>query len=464
MELILGILAGLFAAAAVWLALGRGRLQADAAAARAERDAAIGERDRIRSEYEAQASVLRDVHSRCNTLETHLATLKSEHAAQATAHAAELQSAHELHAERVRALEAREQQLKRDFATRDAELKEHFKALAADALKGSNDAFLTLAQQTFQKHQQTATAELDKRKTAVDELIKPIADTLAQTRTRLDGLAATSDQLKDETVRLVRALAKPEIRGRYGEIQLRRVAEIAGMRPYCDFDEQTSQRDDSGQLKRPDMIVRLPNDRVIAVDAKANLQAFLEAANAKTPEEQEAHLERFARHVSDQVAALSRKQYWAELEGSPEFVVMFVPGDQFLDAALARRPDLIEKAAEQNIILASPSTLIGLLRAVAVGWRERSLEDQARELFNLGKQLHDRAAVAFEHVAGLGKAIEQTASRYNDMLGSFESRLLPAIRRFDASPAKSGKELPDLRTVDVNLRRPTLELPGGEGA
>lgn len=459
MELILGILAGLFAAAAVWLALGRGRLQADAAAARAERDAAIGERDRIRSEHEAQASVLRDLHSHCNTLETQLATLNANYEAQTTAHAAELQSAHELHAERVRALEARERQLKQDFVTRDAEIKEHFKALAADALKGSNDAFLTLAKQTFEQHQQTATAELDKRKTAVDELVRPLRETLTKTEERLLGLAETSGALKSETARLVHALSKPDVRGRYGEIQLRRVLEVAGMREYCDYQEQASTVDDSGRPLRPDMIVKLPNDRVIVVDAKTNTLAYVEAVHATTPEEREACLERFASHVAEQVAALSKKSYWSEFNGSPDFVVMFIPGDQFLDAALARRTDLIEKAAAQNIILASPSTLIGLLRAVAVGWREKGLEDQARELFELGKQLHDRAATAFGHVASVGQAIDQAGKRYNVMVGSIESRLLPTLRRFEDSGARSAKTLPALPQVDVQLKGLPNEAP-----
>jgi DNA recombination protein RmuC len=231
---------------------------------------------------------------------------------------------------------------------------------------------------------------------------------------------------------------------------------------YCDFTEQASQRDGDGKLLRPDMVVRLPNDRMIAVDAKCNTMAYLEAVEAQTAEMREECLERFARHVAEQVTALAKKGYWADLEGSPDFVVMFVPGDQFLDAALSRRQDLLERASEQNVILASPSTLIGLLRAVAVGWREKQVTEAARELAELGRKVRDQAATAFEHAAGLGVSLTQAVNRFNKFVGSYEGRLEPALREFEKHGVQATKALPEVVPVEAVVReievKPTLLL------
>jgi DNA recombination protein RmuC len=221
---------------------------------------------------------------------------------------------------------------------------------------------------------------------------------------------------------------------------------------YCDFTEQTSTRDGEGKLLRPDMVVRLPNERVIAVDAKTNTYAYLEAVNARDAAEREQHLDRFATHVYDQAKKLSDKRYWAQFEGSPEFVVMFVPGDHFIDAALARRSDLIEIAAQHNVILASPSTLIGLLRAVAVGWREHRLAEEAQALLRLGAELHERAATTFEHARKLGDALKTSVERYNSMAGSIDQRIRPTLRKFEEAGAKSGKSLAELPEVEVQAR------------
>ncbi|MCW5775703.1 MAG: DNA recombination protein RmuC, partial [Phycisphaeraceae bacterium] len=199
-------------------------------------------------------------------------------------------------------------------------------------------------------------------------------------------------------------------------------------------------------------VVNLPNERKIAVDAKTPTDAYMRAVEAATPEEAEAYLERFAGHVEEQVRALSGKRYWAQFDGSPEFVVMFVPGDQFVDAALARRPELLERAAQANVILASPSTLIGLLRAVAVGWREHRLAEEAQRLLELGRELHQRAATAFEHVEGLGAAIRRSAEKYNEFVGSVDRMLLPHLKKFEDAGVKGKKELPALPEVDVRLR------------
>ncbi|MEM1186569.1 MAG: DNA recombination protein RmuC [Planctomycetota bacterium] len=326
-----------------------------------------------------------------------------------------------------------------------------FKTLSAQMLKESKAAFLEEAKPVFESAHGKQT-----------EALAPIAKTLDATRERLTKLdervaasSAAGDALREETARLTRALSRPEVRGQYGELQLRRVAELAGMVSYCDFAEQESVRDTDGALLRPDMVVKLPNERVLAIDAKCNTYAYLEAVNAKDDAEREKHLERFARHVTEQAKKLGEKQYWAQWEGSPEFVVMFVPGDHFVDAALSRRPELIETAAASNVVLASPSTLIGLLRAVAVGWREARLADEARELFELGRELHERAAVVFGHASSLGKAIQASVERYNKLVGSIDTRLVPTLTRFEEAGAKSGKALAEVPIVETPVR--TLE-------
>jgi DNA recombination protein RmuC len=242
------------------------------------------------------------------------------------------------------------------------------------------------------------------------------------------------------------------VRGRYGEMQLKRVAELAGMSAYCDFCEQDSTMDGDGNALRPDMLVKLPSGRVVVVDAKTNIRGYLDALQAGTTAEADGHLERFAKHVADQAAALARKQYWRQYDGSPEFVVMFIPGDQFIDAALARQPEILESAARQGVILASPSTLIGLLRAVHVGYKEQKLAAAAEELKRLGVEFHDRAAVAFGHIADLGGLLERTVNKYNEFVGSYRSRLEPTLRKFEEEGAKSGKELPAAVEVTVRVR------------
>lgn len=431
---VLGALVLVAAAAAVWLGMERGRLAVRLGAAE-------GERDAVRADAARLSARLEGADQRVVQLQVDIAAREArEHAAV------------EFGAERARAFAAREAELKASIAEMTEKFKSVFAELSGKALQAATDQLSRLAGE----QRKAAQAEIDQRREAVDKLVEPIQRRLAETTQLLAGLSATSTDLKAETIGLVRALSKPEVRGRYGEIQLKRVAELAGMKAYCDFSEQESQRDGDGRVLRPDMTVKLPNDRRVVVDAKTNTLAYMEAANARTDAERESCLERFAGHVADQVAALSRKQYWANDPGAYDFVVMFMPGDQFLDAALARRPDLLEKAAELNVIIASPSTLIGLLRAVAVGWREKRIEEQAKELFQLGRELHERAAVAFEHVADLGRSVGQVVERYNKVVGSVETRLLPTLRKFEETGVKGGKEIAEPAEVTVLPRQPML--------
>lgn len=349
--------------------------------------------------------------------------------------------------------------VQQELAKNEERLKEAFGAISAQALREGRAEFLAQARPVFEAARKEQS-----------ELVRPIGEVLAATRERLESIeraraesfAALHERmelvtqagrgLREETNRLTRALSRPEVRGQYGEIQLRRVAELAGMTSYCDFSEQASVRDGEGNLQRPDMVVRLPNERVIAVDAKTNTYAYIEAVNAADDAEREGHLERFARHVMEQAKKLSDKRYWAQFDGSPEFVVMFVPGDHFIDAALSRKPELIEYAAQHGVILASPSTLIGLLRAVAVGWREEKLAAEARGLWELGKELHERAATAFEHAGKLGDSIRQSVERYNRLVGSIDTRLMPTLRKFEDAGAGSAKELMEVKQVEAQTK------------
>ncbi|RMH11841.1 MAG: DNA recombination protein RmuC [Planctomycetota bacterium] len=384
------------------------------------------------------------------------ARLSQERADQSTVRVVELSEQLAAARQQLEDVELVRQELERN----EQRLKDAFSALSAKALQESREQFIKQAEPVFDAAREKQSA-----------VVKPIEEVLRQTREKLEKIesqrtesfarlyekiehvSGASERLRNETERLTRALSRPEIRGRYGEIQLRRVAELAGMTSYCDFSEQESARDDDGRLARPDMIVRLPNNRVIAVDAKTNTYAYLEAVNARDESEREHHLDRFATHVVEQARKLGDKKYWSKFDGSPEFVVMFVPGDHFIDAALSRRPELVDFAAEHNVILASPSTLIGLLRAVAVGWREHSLSEQARELLELGRELHDRAAVAFDHVAKLGITIRQSVERYNQMVGSIDTRLVPTLRKFEEAGARSGKNMAELKPVDRAVRQ-----------
>ena len=412
--------------------------------ARRGENEAKGEAERARQEY---AHVAGD-------LEQMRATL-SEAQARAEESAARVTSLSVEQAKLMERLDAAGKLIEEFKANRE-QLRQDFEALGGKTLQANQEALGKFIAERLKDADQLSQSELDKRKQAIEAMVKPIRETLDKTKEQITQLdervkasSESNESLKEETARLTKARSRPEVRGQYGEIQLRRVAELAGMTSYCDFSEQTSVRDEQGQLLRPDMVVTLPNERVIVVDAKANINAYIEAVNAPTDEIREEQMQRFARHTFEQVKKLADKKYWSMFDGkSAEFVVMFVPGDHFIDAALSRKPDLLDVAAQQGVILASPSTLIGLLRAVAVGWREHALTEQAAELFELGRELHDRAATAFEHASDLGKSIRQAVERYNKLVGSIDSRMVPTLRKFEEAGAKSGKELTEPKKLD----------------
>jgi len=354
-----------------------------------------------------------------------------------------------------------------------ARAREAFQSVAGEVIRSSNEEFLRLAQASFASERSETKAEIDRRRRALDELVTPMAKALEKTHLELEkvgkdhaslreqvvGMTRAHRDLRTETGRLVQALRKPNVRGRYGEIQLERVVELAGMKAYCDFATQENTRDDQGRLQKPDMVVRLPNARVVAVDAKTSIDSYLDAVDCDDPQEAERLLERYAENVVTQVQKLARKAYWTNFDASPEFVIMFIPGDQLVDAALERRPHLIELAAESNVVLASPSTLIGLLRAIHVGWRERSLSESATELFELGRELHKRAATVLEHAGRVGGAIDSARRSFNDFVGSVQGRLVPTLRKFEERGARSSKDLVDLREIEGETRAPEGLLP-----
>jgi DNA recombination protein RmuC len=354
------------------------------------------------------------------------------------------------------------------------ELQNAFKALASDALKSNNLSFLELAKASLERFQSEARSDLANRQKAVADLVAPVRDSLEKVdaqiqqiekergeaygalREQVQSLITTQVKLQSETSNLVRALRTPNVRGRWGEIQLRRVVEIAGMLPYCDFCEQPSVNTESGRL-RPDLIVNLPGGKNVVVDAKTPLEAFLNAFEATDDEVRRACLVNHARQVRDHMATLSSKKYWEQFESSPEFVVMFLPGETFFSAALEQDSGLIEQGVLKRVIPASPTTLIALLKAVAYGWNQAKLARNAQQISALGKELHDRLRNLAGHVTAVGTGLDRAVEAYNKAVGALESRVLVSARKFAELGASVAEDIPELEPIETTARALSFE-------
>jgi DNA recombination protein RmuC len=350
------------------------------------------------------------------------------------------------------------------------QLDDHVKALSADALRANSEQLVALARQTLGASQAEARADLEKRQHAVEQLVAPLRDSLtkvdeqlrradrdraagqsalhAQIRAMVDG----QERLRGETGALVAALRKPQTRGRWGEMHLRNVVEMAGMVAHCDFVEQSSIAGDQGLL-RPDLIVRLPGDKQLVVDAKAPLQAFLDAYQATDDEARARLMADHARLLRERIRTLGSKAYWSQLDGSPDFVFLYLPGEHLLNAALDVDPTLIDQGVQQRVLLATPSTLIALLRTAAYGWQQERVAEDARLIAEQGRDLYTRLATMGGYVQTLGKRLNSAVDAFNATVGSLETRVLPGARRMaEHMPVPAGKEIPSLEPVDVTAR------------
>lgn len=339
------------------------------------------------------------------------------------------------------------------FEHAQKQLREAFDALASRALRQNSEQFLQLARKSFEGEQKDAAAQLENRKQAIQAMVSPLRESLDKYNRFLQeaekgrkeeygSLAAQIERLGKETTSLTDVLRNPGVRGQWGQIQLRRVAELAGMIPYCDFQEQPSVQTEQGR-RQPDMIVRLPNERTIVVDAKTPFDAFFESLNADQESHRQQCLQRHAETIDGHVRQLATKEYQAAYDRSPEFVVLFIPVESILYAAVRIRPQLLETAMGRGVLIASPTTLMALLKAVATGWKEQQLAQNAKRISELGQELHERIANATGHIEKLGKNLEQAVIAYNQFVGSYETRVMSSARRFGELGASSSKRLPD---------------------
>lgn len=361
-------------------------------------------------------------------------------------------------------------------------LSEAFTALSKEALDKNSESFVNYAKSVLDGYQQSARDDLNQRQERIHELVMPVKDSLAKVdmtirevekaregaygelREQINRMNCDQQQLRSETANLVKALRNPSSRGRWGEIQLRRVVELAGMLAYCDFQEQANVNTEDGRL-RPDMIINLPSKRTIVVDAKAPMEAFLNAHDSTDDETRRNHLTQHARQMRDRINELSKKSYWNMFQPSPEFVLLFLPNEALYSAALEHDPKLIEDGVSNNVIIATPSTLIALLKAAAYGWKQEEFAKEVEQVSKLGRELYERLVTFSNHITKLGASLTNSVQAYNAMIGSVESRVLISARRFkDLSvTADTSGDIPELQPIETAIRElQAAELKNGE--
>jgi len=363
------------------------------------------------------------------------------------------------------------------FEAATSRLATAFSDLSNKSLKSNSENFLRLAEQNLGAQHERAKRELGDRERAVENLVKPIKDALQQSqaqiaaleksrseayggiKSQLEAMQNSQQSLTRETQNLVKALRRPEVRGRWGEMTLRRLVELAGMVEHCDFQEQVHTSKDD-KIIRPDMIVRMPDNRELVVDVKTPLDAYLEAVEATDDAQRKLGLERHARNVREHIRKLAAKTYWEQFSKSPEFVILFIPGDQFLSAALGEDPDLIEYALSEQIILATPTSFVALLKAVAYGWRQLALADNAEEIRRLAVDLYGRLSTFVGHMNKVGKQLASSVENYNRAVGSLEHKVLPGARKFVELGIRPKKEIEQVEPLE-SLPRSMVE-PGGD--
>jgi DNA recombination protein RmuC len=357
--------------------------------------------------------------------------------------------------------------------TMKKEMTDTFNALSSAALKSSSQDFLRLASEHLGKVVADTKGKLGEHQAAMDGMIKPLHEALRRyegqireieesrhkaygsLEEQLRTLASTHENLQRETSNLVTALRKPQVRGRWGEMQLKRVAELSGMSQHCDFTEQQSVDTEKGRI-RPDMVVHLPMGRKIVVDSKVSLEAYLDAVSSSAEEARKTNMERHAQQVRTHMIKLASKDYWSQFKESPEFVVLFIPGESFLSSALETDTTLIEDGIERRVIIATPTTFIALLRAIAYGWRQEQLTKNAQEISELGRQLYERMGTLVQHLENVGANLEKAIGAYNRAVGSIEARVLPSVRKFKELGVSGTEEVPVLEQIDQTPRNLNL--------